>query len=230
MRAARQHLRNAVDLTDAGDQRLELGLTSPQPFGSVNQLSHRLGELAGFQRSDQHTSEHGDHRQPHNDPQQRKRLQEQWRLPVQPAAKSPEVVGSHPPHNDHQRKVQGHYGKQHGREGRPHQLTAHVLVQPRSARSKRKPTPRTVEMKRGWAASSPSFRRNTEMCMSSVLVDPNHTVSQISRISCSRETTLPCSRTRTRNRSNSLAVSWSSSSLKKARRASGSTRTTAPSA
>ena len=47
--------------------------------------------------------------------------------------------------------------------------------------------------------------------MSRVLVDPNQAVSQISRISCSRETTLPCSRTSTRSRSNSLAVSCSSS-------------------
>ena len=46
-----------------------------------------------------------------------------------------------------------------------------------SGRSKRNPSPRTVEMCRGWATSSPSFRRNTEMCMSRVLVDPYHAVS-----------------------------------------------------
>ena len=59
------------------------------------------------------------------------------------------------------------------------------------------------------------------MCMSRVLVDPNQAVSQISRISCSRETTLPCSRTSTRSRSNSLAVGCISWSLNRARRPSG---------
>ena len=42
--------------------------------------------------------------------------------------------------------------------------------------------------------------------MSSVFVEPSQVVSHTSRINCSRVTTLPASRTRTRSRSNSLAV------------------------
>ena len=45
------------------------------------------------------------------------------------------------------------------------------------------------------------------MCMSRVFVGPYQDVSQTSRAS-SPETTLALSRTSTRNRSNSLAVSW----------------------
>src|SRR5450631_47238 len=226
MPTARQHLRNAVDLADAGAQRLELRLARPQPFGSVNQLGHRLRKLSRLKRSDEHASEHGDDGQTDSHPQQQKQLQRSL-LRSQPPAQSPEVVAGGPPEGHLHRQNNYSDREQDRRKSRPQQLTAHARGQPRSARSKRKPTPRTVEMKRGCAASSPSFRRSTEICMSRVLVDPNHTVSQISRISCSRETTLPCSRTRTLSRSNSLAVSCSSSSLKKARRASGSTRTTA---
>ena len=61
--------------------------------------------------------------------------------------------------------------------------------------------------------------------MSRVFVEPNQAVSQTSRMSCSRETTLPSLRTRTRSSSNSFAVSWSSSSRRNARCPSGSIRT-----
>src|SRR5690625_6496897 len=67
--------------------------------------------------------------------------------------------------------------------------------------SNRKPTPLTVVIRRGLVASSPSFRRNQDTCMSSVLVDPHHSAPHTSRIRSSRVTTLPDSRTSTVSRS-----------------------------
>ncbi len=61
--------------------------------------------------------------------------------------------------------------------------------------------------------------------MSRVLVEDHQVVSQTSRISWSRVTTRPASRTSTRSRSNSFAVSWSSSSPIHARCDSTSMRT-----
>ena len=59
---------------------------------------------------------------------------------------------------------------------------AHVPAFSSSADAKRKPTPRTVWMKRGADGSSPSFLRSALTCTSSVFVEPNQLVSQTSRI------------------------------------------------
>src|SRR6185436_7769691 len=94
-----------------------------------------------------------------------------------------------------------------------------------SAAAKRKPTPRTVWMKRGFCESSPSLRRRLETWTSSVLVEPNQLVSQTSSMRRSREITAPASLMRRARSSNSLRVRSTSSPPTLAALRAGSTRT-----
>ena len=98
---------------------------------------------------------------------------------------------------------------------------------PSAARSgSRRRGPSTI--RRGSAASSPSLRRSQDMCMSSVLVEPNQFSSQTSAMmSLARARPGRRGATSSASRSNSLGVSSSSSSPARRAGAPRSTRTSA---
>ena len=72
-------------------------------------------------------------------------------------------------------------------------------------------------------SGSPSFWRSVSTCVSSVLVEPSHSVSHTSRMIRSRVTARPASPTSSARRSNSFGRSSSSASPRHARRAATST-------
>ena len=92
----------------------------------------------------------------------------------------------------------------------------------------RSKTGHLVEMRlpeAGPPSVSPSLRRSHDTCMSSVLVEPHHLLSQTWRMIWSLVTTLPASVTSRLSRSNSFDVRSSSAVPSQARRASASMRT-----
>ena len=117
----------------------------------------------------------------------------------------------HPPRQvQRERHLQRHdHEHEHVRE-REQQSRPQAHGASSSAAAKRKPTPRTVWMKRGSAESSPSLRRRLDTWTSSVFVEPNQLVSQTSSMRRSRVMTVPAS----------LSSSWSSSNSRRVRSSS----------
>ncbi len=124
-----------------------------------------------------------------------------------------EVAALVPAVGDPERHLEHEQDQQREPDVGQEQATAH------GAGRRRKPTPRTVSIQPG----SPSLRRSEPTWTSIVFVCPYQSVSQTWWSSCCRVTTAPGSAASGASRSNSFAVSASSTPSRLARRARTST-------